>query len=179
VSAPTPTPQPVAVVPVAQDLDAIEPAGTSSWSLNDVLSVWPGFLSAAEAISKRAGVMLASARPVGASDGVVEIAFQSSAHKDMMSDQKQSDFVRKVLGRSLGLSEPIRGVRFLLEAPPAPPPVSGGGSGNANGGANDVSGSTSNATDDEAVANAGAPDDPLLREVLEVFGGKMLEHPIH
>ena len=179
VSAPTPTPQPVAAVPVAQDLDAIEPAGTSSWSLNDVLSVWPGFLSAAEAISKRAGVMLASARPVGASDGVVEIAFQSSAHKDMMSDQKQSDFVRKVLGRSLGLSEPIRGVRFLLEAPPAPPPVSGGGSGNANGGANDVSGSTSNATDDEAVANAGAPDDPLLREVLEVFGGKMLEHPIH
>ena len=170
---------PVTPAPVAQDIDAMEPAATSSWSLNDVLSAWPTFLSAAEAISKRAGVMLASARPVRATDGVVEIAFQSSAHKDMMSDQKQSDFVRKVLGRSLGLSEPIRGVRFVLEAPPAIPPETGGGSGANGSGAHDVSGSTGNATDDEAVANAGAPDDPLLREVLEVFGGKMLEHPIH
>jgi hypothetical protein len=109
----------------------------------------------------------------------VEIAFQSSAHKDMMSDQKQSDLVRKVLGRSLGLTEPIRGVRFLLEAPPAAPPDTAGNTGAKGSGANDVSGGTGNATDDETAANAGAPDDPLLREVLEVFGGKMLEHPIH
>ena len=152
---------------------------TSSWSLSDVLSAWPTFLSSAEAISKRAGVMLASARPVGASDGVVEIAFQSSAHKDMMSDQKQSDFVRKVLGRSLGLSEPIRGVRFTLEVPPPVAQEAKNGQSSPGGNANDVSGSAGNAPDDEAVANAGAPDDPLLREVLEVFGGKMLEHPIH
>ena len=152
---------------------------TSSWSLSDVLAVWPSFLSAAEAISKRAGVMLASARPIGASDGVVEIAFHSSAHKDMMSDQKQSDFVRKVLGRSLGLTEPIRGVRFTLEVPAVVPPDTGAGNKSADDTTNDASGSGRNANDDEAVANAGAPDDPLLREVLEVFGGKMLEHPIH
>jgi len=158
---------------------AYDGSETSSWSLSDVLSAWPTFLSSAEAISKRAGVMLASARPVGASDGVVEIAFQSSAHKDMMSDQKQSDFVRKVLGRSLGLSEPIRGVRFSLEEPPPVAQDSNNGQSSPGGNANDVSGNAGNAPDDEAVANAGAPDDPLLREVLEVFGGKMLEHPIH
>jgi DNA polymerase-3 subunit gamma/tau len=157
----------------------LEAEATSSWSLNDVLGVWPSFLSAAEAISKRAGVMLASARPIGASDGVVEIAFHSSAHKDMMSDQKQSDFVRKVLGRSLGLTEPIRGVRFTLEVPAVVPPDTGAGNKSAGDTANDASGSARIANDDEAVANAGAPDDPLLREVLEVFGGKMLEHPIH
>jgi len=152
---------------------------TSSWSLSDVLAVWPAFLSAAEAISKRAGVMLASARPIGASDGVVEIAFHSSAHKDMMSDQKQSDFVRKVLGRSLGLTEPIRGVRFILEIPTVVVADTGAGNKTSGDTANDASGNARNANDDEAVANAGAPDDPLLREVLEVFGGKMLEHPIH
>jgi len=152
---------------------------TSSWSLSDVLAVWPAFLSAAEAISKRAGVMLASARPMGASDGVVEIAFHSSAHKDMMSDQKQSDFVRKVLGRSLGLTEPIRGVRFILEIPTVVVADTGAGNKTSGDTANDASGNARNANDDEAVANAGAPDDPLLREVLEVFGGKMLEHPIH
>ena len=152
---------------------------TSSWSLSDVLAVWPSFLSAAEAISKRAGVMLASARPIGASDGVVEIAFHSSAHKDMMSDQKQSDFVRKVLGRSLGLTEPIRGVRFILEIPTVVVADTGAGNKTSGDTANDASGNARNANDDEAVANAGAPDDPLLREVLEVFGGKMLEHPIH
>ena len=157
----------------------LEAEATSSWSLNDVLGVWPSFLSAAEAISKRAGVMLASARPIGASDGVVEIAFHSSAHKDMMSDQKQSDFVRKVLGRSLGLTEPIRGVRFTLEVPAVVPPDTGAGNKAAGDTTNDASGSARSANDDEAVANAGAPDDPLLREVLEVFGGKMLEHPIH
>ena len=157
----------------------LEAEATSSWSLNDVLGVWPSFLSAAEAISKRAGVMLASARPIGASDGVVEIAFHSSAHKDMMSDQKQSDFVRKVLGRSLGLTEPIRGVRFTLEVPAVVPPDTGAGNKSAGDTTNDASGSARSANDDEAVANAGAPDDPLLREVLEVFGGKMLEHPIH
>ena len=157
----------------------LEAEATSSWSLNDVLGVWPSFLSAAEAISKRAGVMLASARPIGASDGVVEIAFHSSAHKDMMSDQKQSDFVRKVLGRSLGLTEPIRGVRFTLEVPAVVPPDTGAGNKSGGDTANDASGSARSANDDEAVANAGAPDDPLLREVLEVFGGKMLEHPIH
>lgn len=157
----------------------LEAEATSSWSLNDVLGVWPSFLSAAEAISKRAGVMLASARPIGASDGVVEIAFHSSAHKDMMSDQKQSDFVRKVLGRSLGLTEPIRGVRFTLEVPAVVPPDTGDGNKSGGDTANDASGSARSANDDEAVANAGAPDDPLLREVLEVFGGKMLEHPIH
>ena len=176
---PTSSPQPIVTAPESTHEDVVEPAVTSSWSLNDVLTAWPNFLSAAEAISKRAGVMLASARPVGASDGVVEIAFQSSAHKDMMSDQKQSDFVRKVLGRSLGLTEPIRGVRFLLEAPPAAPPDSAGNTGAKGSNANDVSGGTGTATDDETAANAGAPDDPLLREVLEVFGGKMLEHPIH
>lgn len=152
---------------------------TSSWSLSDVLAVWPSFLSAAEAISKRAGVMLASARPIGASDGVVEIAFHSSAHKDMMSDQKQSDFVRKVLGRSLGLTEPIRGVRFILEIHTVVVEDTGAGNKTSGDTANDASGNARNANDDEAVANAGAPDDPLLREVLEVFGGKMLEHPIH
>ena len=152
---------------------------TSSWSLSDVLAVWPSFLSAAEAISKRAGVMLASARPIGASDGVVEIAFHSSAHKDMMSDQKQSDFVRKVLGRSLGLTEPIRGVRFILEIHTVVVADTGAGNKTSGDTANDASGNARNANDDEAVANAGAPDDPLLREVLEVFGGKMLEHPIH
>ena len=157
----------------------LEAEATSSWSLNDVLGVWPSFLSAAEAISKRAGVMLASARPIGASDGVVEIAFHSSAHKDMMSDQKQSDFVRKVLGRSLGLTEPIRGVRFTLEVPAVVPPDTGAGNKSGGDTTNDASGSARSANDDEAVANAGAPDDPLLREVLEVFGGKMLEHPIH
>jgi DNA polymerase-3 subunit gamma/tau len=157
----------------------LEAEATSSWSLNDVLGVWPSFLSAAEAISKRAGVMLASARPIGASDGVVEIAFHSSAHKDMMSDQKQSDFVRKVLGRSLGLTEPIRGVRFTLEVPAVVPPDTGDGNKSGGDTTNDASGSARSANDDEAVANAGAPDDPLLREVLEVFGGKMLEHPIH
>ena len=157
----------------------LEAEATSSWSLNEVLGVWPSFLSAAEAISKRAGVMLASARPIGASDGVVEIAFHSSAHKDMMSDQKQSDFVRKVLGRSLGLTEPIRGVRFTLEVPAVVPPDTGAGNKAAGDTTNDASGSARSANDDEAVANAGAPDDPLLREVLEVFGGKMLEHPIH
>jgi DNA polymerase III gamma/tau subunit len=152
---------------------------TSSWSLTDVLAVWPTFLSAAEAISKRAGVMLASARPVGATDGVVEIAFHSSAHKDMMSDQKQSDFVRKVLGRSLGLTEPIRGVSFILEIPTVVVADTGAGNKTSGDTANDASENARNANDDEAVANAGAPDDPLLREVLEVFGGKMLEHPIH
>ena len=157
----------------------LEAEATSSWSLNEVLGVWPSFLSAAEAISKRAGVMLASARPIGASDGVVEIAFHSSAHKDMMSDQKQSDFVRKVLGRSLGLTEPIRGVRFTLEVPAVVPPDTGAGNKSGGDTTNDASGSARSANDDEAVANAGAPDDPLLREVLEVFGGKMLEHPIH
>ena len=157
----------------------LEAEATSSWSLNDVLGVWPSFLSAAEAISKRAGVMLASARPIGASDGVVEIAFHSSAHKDMMSDQKQSDFVRKVLGRSLGLTEPIRGVRFTLEVPAVVPPDTGAGNKSGGDTTNDASGSARSTNDDEAVANAGAPDDPLLREVLEVFGGKMLEHPIH
>ena len=157
----------------------LEAEATSSWSLNDVLGVWPSFLSAAEAISKRAGVMLASARPIGASDGVVEIAFHSSAHRDMMSDQKQSDFVRKVLGRSLGLTEPIRGVRFTLEVPAVVPPDTGDGNKSGGDTTNDASGSARSANDDEAVANAGAPDDPLLREVLEVFGGKMLEHPIH
>jgi len=155
------------------------PEDTSSWSLSDVLAVWPSFLSAAEAISKRAGVMLASARPIGASDGVVEIAFHSSAHKDMMSDQKQSDFVRKVLGRSLGLTEPIRGVRFVLEVPTVVVADTGAGNKTSGDTANDASENARNANDDEAVANAGAPDDPLLREVLEVFGGKMLEHPIH
>ncbi|MFZ4781712.1 MAG: DNA polymerase III subunit gamma/tau [Armatimonadaceae bacterium] len=168
------SPMPPSKVVVGPEAEA-----TSSWSLNDVLGVWPSFLSAAEAISKRAGVMLASARPIGASDGVVEIAFHSSAHKDMMSDQKQSDFVRKVLGRSLGLSEPIRGVRFTLEVPAVVPPDTGAGNKSADDTTNDSSGNVRNANDDEAVANAGAPDDPLLREVLEVFGGKMLEHPIH
>ena len=96
-----------------------------------------------------------------------------------MSDQKQSDFVRKVLGRSLGLSEPIRGVRFTLELPPPVAQEAKNGQSSSGGNANDVSGSAGNVPDDEAVANAGAPDDPLLREVLEVFGGKMLEHPIH
>jgi hypothetical protein len=166
-------------MPPSKVVVGLEAEATSSWSLNDVLGVWPSFLSAAEAISKRAGVMLASARPIGASDGVVEIAFHSSAHKDMMSDQKQSDFVRKVLGRSLGLTEPIRGVRFSLEVPAVVPPDTGAGNKSADDTTNDASGSARNANDDEAVANAGAPDDPLLREVLEVFGGKMLEHPIH
>ncbi len=166
------------VIPVSHQQTG-DDDGTSIWSLADVLSAWPTFLSSAEAISKRAGVMLASARPVGAMDGVVEIAFQSSAHKDMMSDQKQSDFVRKVLGRALGLSEPIRGVRFTLEAPPPDTQASGGGQSSQDGGLDNVSGSSSVVPDDESVANAGAPDDPLLREVLEVFGGKMLEHPIH
>lgn len=183
--APAPiSPQPAKPVPASvQVVDeapvSLEPSVTSSWSLQDVLAAWPTFLSAAEAISKRAGVMLASARPVSASDGVVEIAFQSSAHKDMMSDQKQADFVRKVLGRSLGLSEPIRGVRFTLELPTPTANATDNGSTFANGSANDVSVSAATPADDEAVANAGAPDDPLLREVLEVFGGKMLEHPIH
>ncbi len=172
------TPAQDAVMPVSEHQSG-DDDGTSIWSLADVLSAWPTFLSSAEAISKRAGVMLASARPVGATDGVVEIAFQSSAHKDMMSDQKQSDFVRKVLGRALGLSEPIRGVRFTLEAPPPDPQASGGGQSSQDGGLDNVSGSSSVVPDDESVANAGAPDDPLLREVLEVFGGKMLEHPIH
>ncbi|MEY4914049.1 MAG: hypothetical protein RJA02_318 [Armatimonadota bacterium] len=166
-------------MPPSKVVVGLEAEATSSWSLNDVLGVWPSFLSAAEAISKRAGVMLASARPIGASDGVVEIAFHSSAHKDMMSDQKQSDFVRKVLGRSLGLTEPIRGVRFTLEVPAVVPPDTGAGNTSADDTTNDASGRGRNANDDEAVANAGAPDDPLLREVLEVFGGKMLEHPIH
>lgn len=183
-----PAPRVEASVPVHHEESSMPPSkvvegmgaeATSSWSLNDVLGVWPSFLSAAEAISKRAGVMLASARPIGASDGVVEIAFHSSAHKDMMSDQKQSDFVRKVLGRSLGLTEPIRGVRFTLEVPAVVPPDTGAGNKSADDTANDASGSARSANDDEAVANAGAPDDPLLREVLEVFGGKMLEHPIH
>lgn len=166
-------------MPLSKVAVGLEAEATSSWSLNDVLGVWPSFLSAAEAISKRAGVMLASARPIGASDGVVEIAFHSSAHKDMMSDQKQSDFVRKVLGRSLGLTEPIRGVRFTLEVPAVVPPDTGAGNKSGGDTTNDASGSARSANDDEAVANAGAPDDPLLREVLEVFGGKMLEHPIH
>lgn len=183
-----PTPRVEASAPVHHEESPMAPSkvavgleaeATSSWSLNDVLGVWPSFLSAAEAISKRAGVMLASARPIGASDGVVEIAFHSSAHKDMMSDQKQSDFVRKVLGRSLGLTEPIRGVRFTLEVPAVVPPDTGAGNKSAGDTTNDASGSARSANDDEAVANAGAPDDPLLREVLEVFGGKMLEHPIH
>lgn len=166
-------------MPPSKVVEGMGAEATSSWSLNDVLGVWPSFLSAAEAISKRAGVMLASARPISASDGVVEIAFHSSAHKDMMSDQKQSDFVRKVLGRSLGLTEPIRGVRFTLEVPAVVPPDTGAGNKAAGDTANNASGSARSANDDEAVANAGAPDDPLLREVLEVFGGKMLEHPIH
>ena len=183
-----PTPRVEASAPVHHEESPMPPSkvsvgleaeATSSWSLNDVLGVWPSFLSAAEAISKRAGVMLASARPIGASDGVVEIAFHSSAHKDMMSDQKQSDFVRKVLGRSLGLTEPIRGVRFTLEVPAVVPPDTGAGNKSEGDTTNDASGSARSANDDEAVANAGAPDDPLLREVLEVFGGKMLEHPIH
>ncbi len=183
-----PTPRVEASAPVHHEESPMPPSkvavgleaeATSSWSLNDVLGVWPSFLSAAEAISKRAGVMLASARPIGASDGVVEIAFHSSAHKDMMSDQKQSDFVRKVLGRSLGLTEPIRGVRFTLEVPAVVPPDIGAGNKSEGDTTNDASGSARSANDDEAVANAGAPDDPLLREVLEVFGGKMLEHPIH
>jgi hypothetical protein len=97
----------------------------------------------------------------------------------MMSDQKQSDFVRKVLGRSLGLTEPIRGVRFILEIPTVVVADTGAGNKTSGDTANDASGNARNANDDEAVANAGAPDDPLLREVLEVFGGKMLEHPIH
>jgi hypothetical protein len=84
-----------------------------------------------------------------------------------------------VLGRSLGLSEPIRGVRFTLEVPAVVPPDTGAGNKSADDTTNDASGNVRNANDDEAVANAGAPDDPLLREVLEVFGGKMLEHPIH
>ncbi len=183
-----PTPRVEASAPVHHEESPMPPSkvavgleaeATSSWSLNDVLGVWPSFLSAAEAISKRAGVMLASARPIGASDGVVEIAFHSSAHKDMMSDQKQSDFVRKVLGRSLGLTEPIRGVRFTLEVPAVVPPDIGAENKSEGDTTNDASGSARSANDDEAVANAGAPDDPLLREVLEVFGGKMLEHPIH
>ena len=179
IEAPAPVHHEDSPMPPSKVVVGLEAEATSSWSLNDVLGVWPSFLSAAEAISKRAGVMLASARPIGASDGVVEIAFHSSAHKDMMSDQKQSDFVRKVLGRSLGLTEPIRGVRFTLEVPAVVPPDTGAGNKSADDTTNDASGSARNANDDEAVANAGAPDDPLLREVLEVFGGKMLEHPIH
>jgi DNA polymerase-3 subunit gamma/tau len=179
IEAPAPVHHEDSPMPPSKVVVGLEAEATSSWSLNDVLGVWPSFLSAAEAISKRAGVMLASARPIGASDGVVEIAFHSSAHKDMMSDQKQSDFVRKVLGRSLGLTEPIRGVRFTLEVPAVVPPDTGAGNTSADDTTNDASGSVRNANDDEAVANAGAPDDPLLREVLEVFGGKMLEHPIH
>ena len=179
VEASTPVHQEESPMPPSKVAVGLEAEATSSWSLNDVLGVWPSFLSAAEAISKRAGVMLASARPIGASDGVVEIAFHSSAHKDMMSDQKQSDFVRKVLGRSLGLTEPIRGVRFTLEVPAVVPPDTGAGNKSGGDTTNDASGSARSANDDEAVANAGAPDDPLLREVLEVFGGKMLEHPIH
>ena len=179
IEAPAPVHHEESPMPPSKVVVGLEAEATSSWSLNDVLGVWPSFLSAAEAISKRAGVMLASARPIGASDGVVEIAFHSSAHKDMMSDQKQSDFVRKVLGRSLGLTEPIRGVRFTLEVPAVVPPDTGAGNTSADDTTNDASGSVRNANDDEAVANAGAPDDPLLREVLEVFGGKMLEHPIH
>ena len=179
VEASAPVHQEESPMPPSKVAVGLEAEATSSWSLNDVLGVWPSFLSAAEAISKRAGVMLASARPIGASDGVVEIAFHSSAHKDMMSDQKQSDFVRKVLGRSLGLTEPIRGVRFTLEVPAVVPPDTGAGNKSGGDTTNDASGSARSANDDEAVANAGAPDDPLLREVLEVFGGKMLEHPIH
>ena len=96
-----------------------------------------------------------------------------------MSDQKQSDFVRKVLGRSLGLSEPIRGVRFSLEVPQVVVQHPDNGTGSDSERRSDVSGTPVTPADDETAANAGAPDDPLLREVLEVFGGKMLEHPIN
>ena len=149
---------------------------TSAWSLEDVLKAWPSFLSAADIISKRAGVMLAAAQPISAKDGVVTISFLSAAHKDMMSDQKQTDFIRKVLGRVLGLSEPIRGVLFTLEVQNST--VSSGE--NNDKFAIDVQDDSSRASgiDDEAIANKHAPESPLLREVLEVFGGKLVEQNI-
>lgn len=149
---------------------------TSAWSLEDVLKAWPSFLSAADVISKRAGVMLASAQPISAKDGVVTISFFSAAHKDMMSDQKQSDFIRKVLGRSLGLSEPIRGVLFTLEVQSTT--VSPGENDDKVAIDGQKVAATTSGNDDEAIANMHAPASPLLREVLEVFGGKLVEQNI-
>ena len=160
----------------ADAISGLPGAITSAWSLEDVLKAWPSFLSAADIISKRAGVMLAAAQPISAKDGVVTISFLSAAHKDMMSDQKQSDFIRKVLGRVLGLSEPIRGVLFTLEVQTST--VSSGE--NNDKLAIDVQDDPSRASgiDDEAIANKHAPESPLLREVLEVFGGKLVEQNI-
>jgi len=97
---------------------AFPPPDTQSapeFSLDDVLRIWPLFLDEAGKFSKQAQVFLTAARPTSVDSGVVVITFSNRANCEMMQQQKQQEFIRRMLGRSLGAASGSVPVRLVVD----------------------------------------------------------------
>jgi DNA polymerase-3 subunit gamma/tau len=88
---------------------------SAEFGLDDVLRVWPVFLDEAGKYSKQAQVFLTAARPTTVDSGVVVINFSNRANCEMMQQQKQQEFIRRMLGRSLGAPNGSVPVRLVVD----------------------------------------------------------------
>lgn len=81
-----------------------------AYTLDDVVRAWPKFLSMAEKVSKQAQVFLAAARPSAVEGRTVVITFANRANREMMGQQRQLDFIKRILAKALGIdgSIPVR-----------------------------------------------------------------------
>ncbi len=92
------------------------PALAARFGLDDVLRVWPSFLEEAGKYSKQAQVFLTAARPSSVDAGTVVITFSNRANCEMMQQQKQLEFIRRMLGRALGSPSGSVPVRLHVDA---------------------------------------------------------------
>ncbi|MFM7320847.1 MAG: DNA polymerase III subunit gamma/tau [Armatimonadota bacterium] len=96
--------------PTAPVSAVVPPVETPAYSLDDVVRAWPRFLAMAEKVSKQAQVFLTAARPSSVDGRTVVITFANRANREMMGQQKQIDFIKKILAKALGVdgSVPVR-----------------------------------------------------------------------
>jgi hypothetical protein len=92
----------------------------TSLTVDDVIQVWPHFLTETDRISKRAAIMMAGAVPTAVNGRVITISFGQRPNYEMMSLPKQQEFVRKLLAFKLG-RDSVQ-VRFTLDPGAQPPP---------------------------------------------------------
>jgi DNA polymerase-3 subunit gamma/tau len=96
----------------------IEPAGGVDFSLDRVLEAWPLVMDQLRTSNGVVAAMLETARPVGANEREVRLAFGFAFHQRRMSDMKNRRVVEETLGELLGRT---RRITCVFQAVPAPP----------------------------------------------------------